>query len=59
MSETKPWRQRLEDAVRRLEQTKAAPEWLAAATRESLSVAEVLEPRAAKDAAPDDFFYPH
>lgn len=59
MSEAKTWRQRLEDAARRLEQTKDAPAWLSVAVRESLSVAEVLEPRAPKDAAPDDFFYPH
>jgi hypothetical protein len=59
MSETNSWRKRLQDAVRRLEQTKAAPGWLAAAVRESLGVADDLAPRATKDAAPDDFFYPH
>jgi len=59
MSENKTWRQRLQDAARRLEQTKTAPAWLALAVRESLSDADILAPRALKDTAPDDFFYPH
>jgi hypothetical protein len=59
MSDKRNWRTRLEEAAQRLEATRSAPAWLALAVRDSLSVADALAPRAAKDAAPDDFFYPH
>jgi hypothetical protein len=59
MSRGKDWRSRLEEAARHLEQTKEAPAWLATAVRDSIMVADALAPRAAEEAAPDDFFYPH
>ena len=59
MSSSKDWRKRLEDAARRLEEATGAPAWLARVVRDSVEVADALAPRVAKDAAPDDFFYPH
>ena len=58
MSKNKGWR-RLEAAAERLESTPNAPPWLKAVVRDSVAVADLLAPREAKDAAPDDFFYPH
>ncbi len=59
MSEYEDWKRRLATAARRLEKAKNAPAWLAEAVADSVADAEALAPRAEKDAAPDDFFYPH
>lgn len=59
MAEQDDWPQRLKRAVRVLEATPAAPGWLVAAVRDSVSVAAALAPRAAKPTVPIEFFYPH
>lgn len=53
------WRIELERALKRLEETPAAPRWMTDALRQSLAVANVLAPTPpAQDGSPQ-FFYPH
>lgn len=59
MTEPDDWPRRVTQAVLALEATPAAPDWLVAAIRSSIAVAQALAPKPGKPAQPTEFFYPH
>ena len=50
---------RLNESTDLLEETEAAPGWLAKAVRAGLAHAKIFAPRKSADDPPPDFYYPH
>jgi hypothetical protein len=53
------WLHRIEEAARLTESAPAAPAWLRAVLRNSLSLADRLAREAPREHRPADHFYPH